>query len=477
MSTLPVEFSAQKEILILGGGPAGLASGWALEQFGREYSIFEKSSVHGGNARTVRFGDFKYDTGPHRFHDRDPEATQRVMELLGDDLQEVQAPARIYWQGKFVDFPLRPVQVLKSGGLSYAARAGTDFLKAKIKNWDRVEADDFATFANSWFGKTIANTFLIPFSEKLWGLPASGLSPEIAGRRLPGFSVKSIVQELMSVSRKVEHLEGKFLYPKMGYGQIADKMAERLSDQRLCYRHRVVSIDTHGTQITGVGVKVGDEIRRYAPEVVINTLPITMLARMMNPLPPREVLEAASQLKFRDVVLVALFLDQEAISDAAVTYFQGGNLDFTRAHEPRNRSRMMSPLGKTSLVVEYPCFVGDDVWERDEQKLVRELVEYLEGMGLIEASNVIGTDVHRMTNAYPVYSKGYEEIAEVMLSYLAQFENLWSLGRGGSFFYGHVHDLIPDGIRAATAAAFLLARTTAKDQPSSHNRADPLHKT
>ena len=460
MSILPVERSSRKEILILGGGPAGLASGWALERIGRDYSILEKSAIHGGNARTVQYADFFYDTGPHRFHARDPEATRLVMELLGDDLQEVKAPARIYWQGKFVDFPLRPLQILKSGGLSYATRAAFDFFMAKLKHRDGVDAQDFSTFANAWFGKTIANTFLIPFSEKLWGLPGSELSPEIAGRRLPGFSIKSIVKELLSVSRKTEHLEGSFLYPKKGYGQIADRMAERVSDHRLCYRHRVVSIDTQGSEITAVGVKVGDDIHRYAPEAVINTLPITLLVKMMNPLPPPEVMEAASKLKFRDVVLVALFLDQESISDAAVTYFQGENLDFTRAHEPRNRSRYMSPAGKTSFVVEYPCFVGDDVWQRDEDQLIGELVKYLEGMGLIDASKLIGADVHRLTNAYPVYSKGYQEFSEIVLDYLRGFDNLWTLGRGGSFFYGHVHDFITDGFAAAEASdSYLQSRT------------------
>ncbi len=120
----------------------------------------------------------------------------------------------------------------------------------------------------------------------------------------------------------------------------------------------------------------------------------------------------------------------------------------------------MSPAGKTSFVVEYPCFVGDDVWQRDEEQLVGELVEYLEGMGLIDASKVIGTDVHRLTNAYPVYSKGYQEFSEIVLDYLRQFDNLWSLGRGGSFFYGHVHDFITDGFAAADASdSYLHSRT------------------
>jgi len=463
MSTPPNERGRTTQCLILGGGPAGLASGWALQNLGRGYLILEKSTVHGGNARTVQFGEFRYDTGPHRFHARNPQATQRVMELLGDNLLEVEAPARIYWCGKFVDFPLRPVQILKTGGLPYAIRAFIDFLAARLKNRRGVVAEDFATFANAWFGKTIANSFLIPFSEKLWGLPASKLSPDIAGRRLPGFSIKAMARELLFGSKKVNHLEGRFLYPKLGYGQIADRMAERLAESRLLYRHRVVSIDTRGEEIVGVGVEVGYETQQFSPETVINTLPITALVGIMNPRPPKEVLDAAAKLRFRDVVLVALFLDQESISEAAVTYFQVENMDFTRAHEPRNRSRSMSPPGRTSIVVEYPCFIGDEVWNKDEDRLVGELIQYLEHMGLIDGANLSGSDVHRLTNAYPVYSKDYRQSSEIILSYLHRFNNLWSLGRGGGFFYGHVHDFITDGFTAADSAdSYLLARATAK---------------
>jgi hypothetical protein len=59
---------------------------------------------------------------------------------------------------------------------------------------------------------------------------------------------------------------------------------------------------------------------------------------------------------------------------------------------------------------------------------------------------------------YPVYSKDYQETAEMVLSYLGTFQNLWSLGRGGSFFYGHVHDFITDGFSASHGAATYLAQ-------------------
>lgn len=452
MSVLSREPGPHHEIAILGGGPAGLACGWALEELGRrDYRIFEKSSVHGGNARTVQSGQFRYDTGPHRFHARHPEATRRISQLMGSDLHQVDAPARIYWRGRFVDFPLRPAQVLRSGGLVYATRAAADLVTSRLRTRNDGPPQDFSTYANGWFGKTIANTFLVPFSERLWGLPGPELSADIAGRRLPGFSVMGIIKEAVFGSQKSDHLEGRFLYPRLGYGQIADKMAERLSQGKLRYKHRVVSIETRGDEIVSVGVMADGQVRQIKPETVINTLPITRFARMMDPQPPPEVLDAAARLQFRDVVLVALFIDQESVSDAAVTYFQNPQYDFTRAHEPRNRSRALSPPGQTSLVVEFPCFRGDTVWSRDEDRLVNGLVKRLDEMGLVKESRIFASEVSRLPDAYPVYSKDYKAASEVVLSHLRQFQNLWTLGRGGSFFYGHVHDFVTDGFSTAAA--------------------------
>lgn len=438
-----------KKIAILGGGPAGLATGWSLEMIGRDYDIWESALTHGGNARTIRFNDFLYDTGPHRFHDRDPVATKYVTKLLGADIHEVNAPSQIYYKGRFINFPLRPLETLISGDVPYALRAGRDLLVSRLKKRDSAAITDFASYASYWFGETIAQTFLIPFSEKLWGLPATSLSPDISGRRLPGFSFKTIFKDVFLTSRRVQHLEGRFLYPRLGYGQIADKMADCLAAGRLNYSCRVFSIETQGDKISNVGIQNREGNTWIAPSVVVNTLPITIFVKMMNPQPPQEVITMASKLYFRDVILVFLCVEQESISKAAVTYFPEPHFKFTRIHEPRNRSRAMSPLGKTSLVIEFPCFRDDQLWCQDEHTLVEDLIKTLDQLGLIQASQVIASSVNRIVNAYPVYSKDYKEMSQVLLAYLRHFRNLRTLGRGGSFFYGHVNDFITDGFSTA----------------------------
>jgi protoporphyrinogen oxidase len=412
--------------------------------------VLEAASAHGGNARTLRLGEFLYDTGPHRFHDRDPEATRRVEGLLGADLHEVEAPSRILFHGRFVDFPLKPRQALLGGGVLRSFKAVAQFLATRVR--PAAEATDFGSWAIGRFGRTVAESFLIPFSEKLWGLGAEDLSPDIAGRRLPGFRLRALLREALFGARHQDHLEGRFLYPRRGYGQIVDAIAGTLAPGRLRCDCRVTRVETAGPRVEGVRFEHGGAERSLAPRAVVNTLPITVLVRMLDPAPPGAVLAAARQLRFRDMVLVTLLLDQDSVSDAACTYFPDPSFEFSRAHEPKVRSREMSPEGRTSLVVEFPCFEGDPVWTRDEGELVKGLVGRLDAIGLISRGRVTGSAVTRLRKAYPVYSKDYRRHSGEVLRHLASLENLETIGRGGSFFYGHVHDFISTGVAAADRA-------------------------
>jgi protoporphyrinogen oxidase len=441
--------------LILGGGPAGLATAWALEELQVAYLVLEGAAVPGGNARTLRWKDFLYDTGPHRFHDRDPEATRRVEALLGPDLNQVGGPSRIFWRGRFVDFPLRPLQSLTAMGLAESVRAIVEFGVARLARRGQPHGDDFASWAREAFGTTVADAFLIPFSEKLWGLPGSELSPDIAGRRLPGFTFGGILRDLLPRARAT-HLEGRFLYPRRGYGQIVDAMAARLDPKRLRCECRVVSVATQAEQVEAVEYVTEGRRLSLDASTVVNTLPITLLARMLDPAPPSRVVEAASRLRFREVVLVTLFLDQPSVSDAVCTYFPQQEFEFTRVHEPRNRSAEMSPPGKTSLVIELPCFEGDPVWTRAHPTLVAGVVRDLDRLGFIQAAAVLGSTVTRLPRAYPVYARDYRLLSGLVLEHLRRYRNLATLGRGGGFYYGHVHDFIAEGL--ATARAIVTAQ-------------------
>ena len=63
------------QVHILGGGPAGLAAAYFAKSKGLNFKLIEGSSNLGGNCRTLKLGDCLFDTGAHRFHDKDADTT------------------------------------------------------------------------------------------------------------------------------------------------------------------------------------------------------------------------------------------------------------------------------------------------------------------------------------------------------------------------------------------------------------------
>ena len=73
---------------------------------GLPFTVLEAEPEPGGMCRTLKLGDFRIDTGAHRFHARIPSVTALVRELLGEELAAVDVPSVICEGGRFVRFPL-----------------------------------------------------------------------------------------------------------------------------------------------------------------------------------------------------------------------------------------------------------------------------------------------------------------------------------------------------------------------------------
>lgn len=426
-------------VAIIGGGIAGLATAWRLQEQGIPYKIYEKTAHLGGNARTERWNEFLYDLGPHRFHDKLPEVTEQIRALLGSELLDVVSPSEIRWDGGITLFPLKPLQIIRSTRPRFAAGIASEILWRLICRPNLKEVDNFADFARKQYGRRIAETFLLPYSRKLWGAGPEHLSTQIASSRMPGYTLRSVLSEMIMPLAHSRQTEGRFLYPRRGFGQIAQRLASVLSPGTVAYRCELTAVKANQHKITELEFSTPSGALRLQPAFVVTTVPISRFVAMMRPAESEPVRCELSKLRYRNVVLVALFLHRQAVGNAAVTYFPSAASAFTRVHEPRNRSRLMSPPGYTSLIVEYPCFQGDATWGQDDDALMDYTVSQLAGTGMIQESEVIGAVCHRMANCYPQYVRGFEESRNVLLDHLSTFRNLWSVGRCSNFTYSHVH--------------------------------------
>lgn len=428
-------------ISILGGGLAGLSVGYYAVKNDVPFTIHEANDQPGGNSVTFRHGDFLFDSGAHRFHDKDDEITEEVKGLVGKDLKRIDIPSLIYHNGKSIDFPLSPVNLMRNLGLSTLARAAGEVIVSKIR--DRSEFRSFGDFATRTYGNTIASLFLLNYSEKLWGRPCSELSVQVSGKRLKGLDIRAFFSgAIFRKNAKAGHVEGSFYYPAGGIGTISKKMAELCGEGNIMTNSKISRIIHDRRRISAIEVK-GKEL--IPVKEVVSTLPLNIFLQLMDPLPPDDIMDCSRSLRFRNVILVALFLNRESVTSSATVYFPSVEFPFTRIYEPKNRSACMSPPGKTSLVAEIPCQPEDALWGTDDNQLTFLIRSHLMRIGWIREEEIIGSAVKRMRYAYPILETGTGEKVRRIYDFLHNFNNLKVSGRNGKFVYAWIHDMMSFG--------------------------------
>lgn len=427
------------KIHILGGGPAGLTAGYYAKKLNLNFIIYEAGTIVGGNCRTIKLGDFRFDTWAHRFHDKDPVATAEVKRLLGDDLLSVDAPSEIFFDDKFYRFPLELTDLIDKLGYSSLLKIAWD----KLHSSGIQKIDNFETLALRRYGKTLAEQFLLNYSKKLWGLPTRHLSTAISGNRLKGLDLWSFLRStLFGTPKNPLHLDGAFFYPKYGIGMIPEKLDEFIGKENVKLQHGVSRIMHKKGRIDRIILNDAIEIQ---PGIVISTLPLTLSLRILDPLPPSALISIADNIKYRHLILCVYCLKGGAFSQNASLYFPSEEFPFTRLYEPKNRSPYMAPEDKTVVVLEIPCFQDEEIWQKSDRDLNRTVWEGLCRVKSLKEDDIEHFQTFKLPFAYPVLEVGYEENVKRLVDYFKRFENLYLTGRSSLFKYVHLHDLFKSG--------------------------------
>lgn len=444
--------------IILGAGPAGLSAGYEFVKNNKSCMIVEKDTCVGGISKTLRFGDFLTDVGPHRFFSKNPLLYQMIEELLHDDWIPVPRLTRQYIEGKYYDYPVKAIQAVMNAGIKKAFQMVIDFAIAILrKTFVKPTVNTFEEWVVLNFGRNLAEFNLINYTEKIWGISTRYISASWAEQRIKGVSIfEMLKQDLFKFNKqgrtKVKSLIDTFYYPLYGIGEIYEAMAKKITEQNnpILFESYAQSIQHNANGITKVIIdSKKDGSKELICDNLISSIPITELVQILDPPAPPEVIKAAKELRYRDQRYVFLMLNREKCTDDTWIYFPTTDIPFGRMMEPKNWTEKMSPPGKTSLFVEYFCFEGDKIWNMDEQKLIHITVKYLEALKFLKKEEVMDAKVINLKKAYPVWDLVYKKKLDLIKKYLSQFSNLYIVGRNGRFHYNNQDHSIETGILAS----------------------------
>ena len=441
-----------EHVIILGGGPGGLATGHEVTVNGGKVTVLEKNDYVGGLCRTIEEKGYRFDLGGHRWFSKNEELNDWFRHLMKDEIVMVERISRIYYDGKYFFYPIRFSDIFKNTGPFTIVYAGLEFLRAiiarSISNKPIVNMKEAYT---AQFGSKLYDMFFRLYSEKVWGRPCEELSADWVSQRSKGLSIWTTVRDaLIGSNNKVTSLIDEFMYPRYGYMRIPERMAEDIEScgSDVLLGAAVTGIQYHGPDDFEVHYKKDGEDRSVRGNAVVSTIPLGFLAHILSPACDESVKKAARDLEFRDLVTVNVMLKCKQVSPDTWLYIQDSDILFGRLHEPKNWSPAMVPDDEhTSLVLECFCSEGDDIWNMTDEEIARHCVrDLVDKLRFIKDEDVEGHAVVRTRYAYPVYDLEYASKIATITDYLDGFEGLHIAGRGGTFRYNNADHSVEMGL-------------------------------
>ena len=441
-------------VVILGGGPAGVGAAYQLRRLDRaRVTLLEQQPGPGGNAGSFELGGMRVDYGSHRLHPAcDPAILEDIRRLLGGDLLDRPRHGRIRLRGRWIHFPLKPVDLALRLDPAFALGALRDALLKPFRAGGKQSS--FAEVLRASLGPTICDSFYFPYALKIWGRSPYELSAIQARRRVSASTFSKLARKLVSQIPGLKRPgAGRFFYPRRGYGQISEAYAAAAgaAGAALRFNARVTRLTAPRLDAKPWVIEVGqgEGTERIEADHVWSTIPIPVLARLMADAPPPEIGEAAARLEYRAMALIYLVLPVGRFSEYDAHYFPGSDLRITRLSEPKNYGDLDTPADRTVLCAELPCSPDDSVWGMSDAELGELVALDLERAGVPLPARPLAVQVRRLRQAYPIYSIGYERWFERLDAWADSMPRLLSYGRQGLFAHDNTHHALAMAYAAA----------------------------
>ena len=436
--------------VVIGAGPAGLTAARELARQGRPVVVLEQAPIVGGLARTESYKGFHFDMGGHRFFTKVDEVQKIWQEVLGPDFQRRPRLSRIYYDGRFFHYPLRPFNALAGLGLWRALLVVLSYLRWQLFPYE--EERTFEQWVTNRFGRRLFLTFFKTYTEKVWGIPCSELRAEWAAQRIKDLSLRSaVVAMFIKPGKTIKTLIEEFEYPRLGPGMMwraaADEVRRLGGAVRL--EAEVTAVRRNGRHVDSV-VLTGPQGEEVVPgDQFLSSMPVTQLVLRLDPPAPDAVREAARRLTYRDFLTVCLIVDRPDPFPDNWIYVHSPEVKVGRIQNFRSWSPDMVPdPAKASLGLEYFCSEGDALWTLPDEALIRLGKQELERIGLARASEISDGCVFRVPKAYPVYDADYREHLDTVRAFVDGLENLQTIGRNGLHRYNNQDHAMLTGLLA-----------------------------
>jgi protoporphyrinogen oxidase len=429
-------------VVIIGAGPAGLTAAYQLVKWGDPVLVAEADDVVGGISRTVERDGWRFDIGGHRFFTKVKPVEDLWNEILpAEDFLLRPRKSRIFYKGKYYDYPLRAFNALRNLGPKEAFLCGLSYLRARMA--PPKDQTNYEGWLVARFGWRLYRTFFKTYTEKVWGVPVSDMPADFAAQRVKNLDLGKAILNALTPKRnqtEITTLIEEFRYPKFGPGMMWEVCRDKVEAMggQVLMETRVDAIHIEGGLASGVTLSAAGGRRFQPASHVISSMPVAELVAALDPPPPAEVAAAGADLHYRDFLTVALVVPVEAGFPDNWIYVHAPDVEVGRIQNFGQWSPYMVREGTTCLGLEYFRFEGDELWNTDDDALIAMATRELDLLGLVRPELVERGYVVRVKKAYPYYDFKYRQNVATIVDWLSSnAPNVHLVGRNGMHKYNN----------------------------------------
>jgi protoporphyrinogen oxidase len=452
---------AGDRIVVLGGGPAGMAAAWRLSELGCPVTVLEKDGAVGGMGKTITVGKYAVDYGPHTFHIRETEESRAIHEAIrpffGEDPLILTRGTRVLLRGKEYVYPLEMLQVLTGVSPLLSARIVFDYLLATMRSAlaPARKEHSFEEWGVRNLGRTLYDLCFGLYSARVWGLPTSQISSKQA-QRVAKLNLKNVILRSLGIKADPATYFTKYMYPRKGISVLFERMAAEVTRRGnlVMLESPVVRVERDGNRAARVVYQQNGREQAIDCAGVISTLPLPQLVGMITPALPPAIAAHAAKLRYRSLKLIYIALKRPQLTDYHWVYLLDEHYRVNRMSEQKNVSSEMVPADRTILCIELSCWRDEPVWKASDEEVYRIALKDLLKMGYgVREDEVEDYYVADIATAYPVYELNFEDHLIPVLEGVHGVTNLLTLGRHGLFLNNSMDDNVLLGMKVADRIA------------------------
>ncbi len=428
-------------VTILGGGLAAVTLAWMLQKRDDVASIeiIEKEDRLGGLCRSFDLQGQAWDIGPHILFSKNKAVLECILDVLGENKQQLRRSNRILHKGRLVQYPFEnDLSKLPAEDVDYCVNA---FMHNPYEHYD---AQNMLQFFLKTFGEGITNLYLRPYNEKIWKFDPAYMDTQMV-ERIPKPPREDILKSAQGATIDGYTHQLYFHYPlRGGIQSVIDAFAGQFTDKvRVRPGHAVTGVRRQGT-----GFVVQTDQGDLSATTLVSTIPANLLCEYYAGMPD-ELRATGRSLRYNSIIIAIVNVATDRAGDNFAFMVADKNIAFHRLSKIDFLGAAYSKPGSATYMVEITYRKGDLIDQASDAEVLERIQDGLVSIGFCDGpQDICFSHLRRFEYAYVIYDLAHRRNMDALLDYFSS-QGLHLHGRFGEFEYLNMDAVVDRSMKLA----------------------------